>query len=478
MSTTKTATTGKARTMRAATTTKVCAIYVRISYDRHRDEHGVENQKPLALTLARKHGYHVPEWAVYVDNDKSATKRHVRRDAYERLLADVQAGKVQAIACTFADRLYRRNEELERLVNIVEAHHVDIHVVHGSDVDLSTAGGRLHARILGSVAQHESEVKAERVKLANTRLREAGKMTATGLRMFGYDRDGSIREDEAKLVRDVARRLLAGEPITGLCHRMNAAGARTSQGNAWQITSLNRLLRNPRLAGYSVYQGQVVGRGQWEPVLDEETWLAVCALLASNGRGRLPRVALLPGLLYCGKCGAAMTTGSRAKTGGRVRTYRCNTDPGAEGCGSSSVVAEPVETIVEDFARERLADPQVRKALGKLRKGGESSVAGDLNRLRARLAELEEAMEDPDEDFKALRVRAKSVRAKVREAEARLVEEVRDRAEVPDLDEAWPTDLLARRRLVELVVRRVTLAPGRGGKFRPERVQIDPVPMV
>lgn len=468
------------------TTTFVGSAYVRISEDKRHDEHGVTNQKPQALGLSCSLGWHVPEWAVYVDNDKSATKAHVRREDYERLLADMEGGRVHGVTATFSDRIYRRLAELERLITVVEANNVAIRTVHSGEIDLTTASGRMVARILGSVATHEGEVKAERMRLANAAAREEGKMVTSGLRLFGYNRDGSINKTEAKVLHGVVRRLMAGQTITSVCHWLNDSGVRTTQGNKWQITGLNRLLTNPRIAGHSVYRGRIVGRGEWEPLLDQETWEALHALLSSANRrrGRSPRVALLPGLVFCGRCGAAMRTGGRGSGKGnqgphRVRTYRCNTDPGPYGgCGRVSVLAEPVEKIVEDVARLWLNDARARAHLAKVREhDAVSGLPGEVSKLRTRLAQLEDALAEEDEDVLALRAAAKKVRTRLTDAEAKLASMASHAMPLPDLDAEWPTDLAARRRLVDLAVERVVINPGRGQSFDRDRVKVETVPI-
>lgn len=465
----------KARTMRAASDTVVCAVYARISQDQKHDEHGSANQKPLALALAKRLGWHVPEWAVYVDPDHSASQKK-RRPEYERMLADIEAGRIQAIVATFPDRIYRRLDDLERLMDVVERNHVAIRTVHSGELDLSTASGRLMARVLGSVATHEGEVKAERLRIAYAANRKEGKMPG-GPRLFGYNQDGTINHDEAKVVREVARRLLAGEKITPIARDLDERGVRGTLGGALQVTALKTLMRNPRLAGHSMHHGQIVGRGRWEPLLDQETWETVTALLAGKARGRQPRVALLPGLLVCGTCGTSMVSAYRYRKTGKQRTYRCPVYPGSGGCGGMTVSAEPVEEIVEHAAYMWLNDERTRRELGKTRKVATSSVASDLTALRARLAETDALLEDPDAgaSVASLVKAANGLRARIAEAEKGLAAAVTASQPLPDLGATWPTDLAARRRLVEVVVRRVVMNPGRGGKFDPDRVVVEPV---
>ena len=71
----------------------------------------------------------------------------------------------------------------------------------------------------------------------------------------------------------------------------------------WNRTSIRSILLNPRIAGLSVYHGEIVGQGQWEPLVSEETWRAVRGILEDPAR-KPPRGVrtLLGGIALC-PCG-------------------------------------------------------------------------------------------------------------------------------------------------------------------------------
>ncbi len=102
------------------------AIYARISQDQKHDELGIGRQESGCRRLARTLGWDVVD--VYADNDISAYSGK-RRPEYERLLADIAAGRVDAVLCSHPDRLYRRLLELGRLIDAVEHHHTAIRTV-------------------------------------------------------------------------------------------------------------------------------------------------------------------------------------------------------------------------------------------------------------------------------------------------------------------------------------------------------------
>src|SRR5436309_3228999 len=142
------------------TTPKNAAIYARISLDKAGDGLGVERQVQLCSKLAKQRGWPVRE--TYVDNSIGATNGKPR-PAYERMLADVERGVIDAVICVDLDRLTRHPAELEHFMDLADRHGVALANVSG-DTDLASSDGRLKARIMGAVARQESEKKGERIQ--------------------------------------------------------------------------------------------------------------------------------------------------------------------------------------------------------------------------------------------------------------------------------------------------------------------------
>lgn len=97
---------------------------------------------------------------VYTDNDVSAYSGKLR-PSWQRLIEDVKAGAVDAVAVWHVDRLTRSPAELEDVITLADRHGLKLATATG-DVDLATPTGRMVARILGATARQESEHKGER----------------------------------------------------------------------------------------------------------------------------------------------------------------------------------------------------------------------------------------------------------------------------------------------------------------------------
>ncbi|MGW0454890.1 recombinase family protein [Gordonia sputi] len=257
------------------------AIYCRISSDPRGTELGVDRQEQDCRKLAESLGWN--DVRVFADNDTSAFSGK-RRPQYEAMLDAIEGGEIQALVAWHSDRLHRSPIELERFIELVDKQRVEIRTVTSGTLDLSTSAGRMVARILGSVARQESEHSSERRKRANDQRAAAGEWVATKT-PFGFTSDGLHVESEAQAIRSATAEILAGGTLRGVARQWNAAGHRTrTTGQEWGGTTVRRVLLNPRHAGMVVHRGDVVGRGQWEPIVDRDDQLAVEAILSDPAR--------------------------------------------------------------------------------------------------------------------------------------------------------------------------------------------------
>lgn len=96
------------------------ALYVRISFDKKKDRHGVERDERLVRRRCDELGFSLDERHVFVDNSRSAWKRNRQRPGWDALIAAVDTGEVDVILCADPDRLMRQPRDLETLIEIAE----------------------------------------------------------------------------------------------------------------------------------------------------------------------------------------------------------------------------------------------------------------------------------------------------------------------------------------------------------------------
>lgn len=438
------------------------AVYLRISQDATGEALGVSRQREDCLKLAADQGWDVTE--VYTDNDISATSGKTR-PSYERMLADIEAGLIDAIVVWSPDRLYRRMKDLERLIEYLEGHSVAVRTVKAGDIDLSSAYGRMIARILGAVATGEGEVKAERWKRSWQQGREAGKFPRTGNRMYGYTRDGQVVPEEAAIVQRMVQHILDGGGYIRLEKWLKDEGILTTKGLPWRVAGVRQYLTNPRLIGKSTLRGEIVGEGEWEPLLTVEQFETVRAILTSRATGVAPvRKNVLTGLIFCGNCGHRMISG---RSGRMNRIYRCPSRANMLGCGKVSGNAEGIEGIVEAYAEARLADPRVTARIRELEStGGTSALLTEIADIEARLLELGNSLEQPGVPVDTILRAIGRAKERLAECQGMLADTAKSSVTASAIKtggKKWPDDLVQKRALLEVAL-------------GAERIFLDPTP--
>jgi site-specific DNA recombinase len=458
--------------------TRRAGIYVRISEDRTGAGLGVERQEQDCRALAERLGWQVVD--VYVDNDVSAFSGKAR-PAYARLLADLDAGRTDAVLVWHTDRLHRSPVELEAFVSIAEKRKVTTQTVTAGELDLSTPSGRMVARILGSVARQEVEHKAERTRRAHLQAAQAGKWRG-GARPFGFESDGvTIRDDEAVEVRRLTQAVIDGTSLGSLARDLNARGITSTTGKPWEFTTLRQMLLKPRNAGLSVYRGEVLGLGRWPALVPEQTWRTAVDVLKDPARlksaSNAPRW-MLAGVATCGACGDTVRSGSAASNraaGTKRSIYRCR----RTGVGHVARTAEPVDQLVTEVILGRLSRPDAADLFAAGSGPDVTALEEQARGLRARLEGLAELYADgvlTDDQLATatarLRARLGDVEATVRTQRRHPV--TRRLAEAGDVRKAWDGwTVTERREVVELLVNVCLQPTGRRGKvFHPESVEI------
>ncbi len=365
---------------------RAAAVYCRISDDREGRQLGVARQREDCLSLAERKGWPVAE--VYVDNDVSAYSGKPRPE-YRRMLRDLKEGTRDAVVVYHQDRLVRLSRELEEFFDVCDAAGVtDLASVTGN-FDLADDSNRTIVRILGAVAQQESNDKRRRIRRKHLELAERGQVSGGGTRPYGYAEDRlTVRAPEAKVIRDAAKRILAGESLRSVCASLNDRGIATVKANQWTPSTLSRMLTSARISGQREHHGEIIGPAVWPAIITPAQTARLRGLLAdpSRRRTRPPRRYLLAGMLRCGLCGATLV--SRPRSDGE-RRYVCATGPGMAGCGKIAIMAAPVEATIVEAVLHRLDSPELEAAL-------RGEIAAD-EAAAALQADLDDALAQADE---------------------------------------------------------------------------------
>lgn len=448
-------------------------IYCRISSDPTGRAAGVTRQETECRELAKQLGWQILN--VLVDNDISAYSGK-KRPAYEQLLAALRDGRADAIIAWHTDRLYRRSRDLTELIDIANENKIAIRTVTSGDIDLSTASGRMMARVVAAVNEHEIEHGQERMRLAKETAAAEGRWRG-GRRPFGYEKDGvTIRPDEAREIKDAVRRVLNGEPLNSVLRDWQDRKVPTSNGRAWGKGAFRYVLLSPRNAALVERRGEIVGPAKWEPIITEHEWQALRLLLMDPTRktysGPRQRRWIGSGLYLCGVCNDG-TTVKIATLGGANRNqsaYACKS--GKHLRRAAVAVDRYVSTVVVEFLRTWQGfDPwgSPDEDLAALRSES-NAIKIELEGLRLALGKREISLRD-------FQVASAEMSRSLEDIEEKLRRTMSESpltgiADADDIEQAWESTSVERKRAVTDALVTVTLMPGRPGR-RPGGAYVD-----
>lgn len=458
------------------------AVYARISKDVVALGLGVERQRDACLSLCEQRGWAVSRNLIFTDNDVSASGARSKRVAFASLLAAVAAGEVDVIVVHHVDRLVRRLDELERVIELCERQGVKIITVTG-DLDLATDAGRLNARILASVARAEVERKSARQRDANRQAAAMGK-AHSARRAFGFADANHLHPVESPIVAQMYDQFNSGVSLGGLARWLNEQGVSTPSGKQWKYNSVRSVLANPRNAGLrgirELVDTAVGGSGRrarwhtitaesaaWPPIVPREAWEAAMRVLQDPER-RTNYVGnrqqyLLSGLAICAAegCGQKMVTGRRDK----IRTLRCPS------LRHANRRADYLEQFVVDVILERLRKPDAIDLVQPQPGGVDIAALRDRSALlRRRLAELAEDFGAGDLTRAEYRAAREAAHAKLAELDTILAD--LGRVDVlagfvgadQDPGVVWDGAGLEIRRGVINALAEISIGPGRAGR--------------
>lgn len=309
-------------------------------------------------------------------DDGGYSGANMERPALRRLMADVEAGRVQVVVVYKLDRLSRSLLDFTKLMEVFDTRKVAF-VSVTQHFDTSTSMGRLMLHILLSFAQFEREMIAERTRDKIGAARRRGKWTG-GMQVLGYDvAPGGgrllLNEGEAERVREIFTTYLREESLRATAALMNARGfttkgwttreGRERRGRPFDKLNLRSLLMNPLYAGRISCRGGETVPGEHPAIVPEEVWDGAQRLLrhgarTGGSRARNKYGALLREILRCGACDAAMSHAYSVRRGKRYRYYVCGKalKQGWAACPTKSVPAGEIERFVVERIRAVGAD--------------------------------------------------------------------------------------------------------------------------
>jgi DNA invertase Pin-like site-specific DNA recombinase len=356
-----------------------CAVYTRKSSEEGLDQeyNSIDAQRDAGhayIASQRAEG-----WIPVADDydDPAFSGGNMERPGLKRLMADIEAGKIDVVVIYKIDRLTRSLADFSKMVEVFERQGVSF-VSVTQQFNTTTSMGRLMLNVLLSFAQFEREVTGERIRDKIAASKRKG-MWMGGVPPLGYDVENRRlvpNPQEAKLIRHIFTRFVELGSSTKLVKELRLDGVTskawtTQDGKVREGKPIDKGLVY-KLLGNRTYLGELRHKEQWYqaehlPIIDQTVWDSVHAILATNGRSRANATRattpfLLKGIVF-GHDGRALTPWHSTKktTGKRYRYYLPMRDL-KEHAGASGLPRMPaaeLESAVLDQLRNILRAPNL-----------------------------------------------------------------------------------------------------------------------
>ena len=363
-----------------------CAIYTRKSSEEglDLDFNSLDAQRESAEAFIKSQAHE--GWVCLPQryDDGGFTGGNMERPGVQKLMSDIEAGKVDCVVVYKVDRLSRSLLDFARIMDTFDSQNVSF-VSVTQQFNTTHSMGRLTLNILLSFAQFEREIIGERIRDKIAAQRRKGKWSG-GTPVLGYDVDRSaaspklvVNTAEAAKVRDIFEMYLQLGSLLPVIRELRQRGwlnkrwftkaGEPKGGDPFHKGSLHALLTNPLYVGRIRHKDPTFA-GEHEPLIDPVTWEQVQRLLDSNGRNggvlvRNKHGALLKQLLWCKACGRTMTYTFTRKGERLYRYYTCThaISAGYDRCPAPSLPAAEVEKVVVDQVRAVTRDPVLRTSV-------------------------------------------------------------------------------------------------------------------
>ena len=222
---------------------KIAGIYIRVSTeDQAREGFSLGEQEDKLRQLCKYKDFEI--YKIYKDAGISA-KNMKDRPAFQQMLEDMKAGKLNYIVAYKLDRVTRSVRDLEVLISTLEQYHCYL-ICDRDDVNTSTANGRFFVRMLTVLSQLEIEIVSERTKFGLNGAIKAGHIP--GKVPLGYYRDTDKTLKVDVTTKDIVLRIfemyLEGKSYQTISNILNEEKVLSPNNKKWCDSTIDRIINN------------------------------------------------------------------------------------------------------------------------------------------------------------------------------------------------------------------------------------------
>ncbi len=410
------------------------AAYCRVSTQLEQQESSFEAQKNYYTEKITNN----PNWklaGIYADDGISGTDMK-KRDEFNRLLQDCEAGKIDMILTKSISRFARNTVDTLNTLRILRKKGVTV-FFEKEHIDTHADNGEMIITVLSGLAQEESFNLSENTRWGIIRKFENGTIILNHNRFMGYTKgkDGelAIVPEEAETVRLIFRMYLEGTSIAGIKRHLEKEGILTVTGRKiWNEGTISKMLSNEKYMGDALLQKSYTAdfltktrkknNGEMrqyyitdnhEGIVAKEIYYAVQQEKQRRAERRKPAVTrrtkekkkgysskyILSNLLVCGECGQPYRRITWTRNGVKRIVWRCSNrvEHGTEYCKNSPTLDEEalqravmrtVSNVVRDSEFGSVMQNNVILVIGQYA----DSIQSENNETDEKIAGLEREM--------------------------------------------------------------------------------------
>ena len=408
------------------------AAYCRVSTEYEEQESSYEMQVQHYTSYIQGN----PDWefaGVYADDGISGTNT-AKREAFNRMIDDCKAGKIDMILTKSISRFSRNTVDCLKYTRELKTLNISV-FFEKENINTLDSKGEVLMTIMAALAQQESESISANVRLGIQFRNQQGKVRVNHNRFLGYtkDEDGKliIVPEEAEIVRRIYAEYMDGKTFLQIRRGLEKDGVKNGAGNAkWWESNIRQILTNEKYIGDALLQktytvsilekkrSQNDGNlpkyyveGCHEAIIDKDVFLRVQAEIArrsnliTDGKKRVySGKYALSGIVICGHCGDVFRRIKWNNRGVKSTVWRCASRVEKDGpdCPARTLKEEELKaavvTAVNDaWTKRESVLPMLKENILAVIGGGEIEKISEVDQeIKEKQEELLKAGRDEE----------------------------------------------------------------------------------
>ena len=321
-------------------TRKKVAAYARVSMETELLHHSLSAQVSHYSTLIQNN----PEWeyaGVYADEGITGTSTK-KRDEFNRLMGDCDAGKIDLVLVKSISRFARDTVDTLNATRHLKDLGIDVYFER-ENIHSMSKEGELLLTLLASFAQAEAESISQNVKWGIRKRFKLG-IPNGNKAPYGYRWNGdgfSIIPEQGTVVKEIYRRYLAGESAYSIAKRLADKGIKGQSGVPMDDSTIKNILSSNSYTGTMILQKNFFTEGHkrkknrgelpmyaveemFDPLVSETDFEQAQQIMkerAESMPNRNPELTAFSGRVRCANCGCSISR----RTSKYGKKWVCNT---------------------------------------------------------------------------------------------------------------------------------------------------------